>query len=710
MASSSPSLENEIVQWLVELIESEKLTQVIEGVEGVKTIVDSFDQDSYIPSFGIDHLSRRANARAAGIVLGNLGLLEVISVDKSISLTKGEVLRPDVLCFNAETRTFVVFEVKRDKLTERQAVTELAGYEQELRNALPFLGDYDINFVVLSTQWDPLLDHAISNFNTWSSKYCLALQVSADTRPFHVACRLPEAWHLRGGVGLPEEALQTVDVYLDEGGDQDDQETGVPLILVTATNVIARAGDRFGSHGFVMLWRDHSNFGNGKWSWTLCGIDPMAMYSWCNRHGLQIRESKLTEYLNQKVKDDPQQIPNAVFKIAKESFAILRNRYRPEFEGLLSWNEKLTLIRRRAEPVYFEFWGALGDYAREFVSNPGVRERYMPFIDQNEVDWREAVVALPLLGNVCGDNPFPNGLVRCSDAFQAGVKLGLHEGLATIAQNSETENKKLAPLLEWSFLEVLRVAIEMGELYRTANEIDQPPPPLSNSPERRASSTSELSAWAINHLIGNDHPLHQMSFDIGRAGALFFSDWLDPIEQEGFVQTHCQELAKPLRSLLDVVIKEAREFDGGIQPESAVGVLLKRLGIRLDNESGALTSAINSVPDITLLNEFRDDGGESLNEVVPAVLHTVAPLTELMVDWDGLKKSIRAIYESGRHHPAVIVSQNGMIGTGEVDKSLSNLLIPIADPSVEVYFVDTKAVAAIAVKMTWSELKAKFTQ
>lgn len=103
MASSGPSLENEIVQWLVELINSEELPRSIEGVEDIEKIVESFDHESSIPAFGIDHLSRRASARAADIVLGNLGLLEVIAVDKSISLTKGEVLRPDILCFKGRS-------------------------------------------------------------------------------------------------------------------------------------------------------------------------------------------------------------------------------------------------------------------------------------------------------------------------------------------------------------------------------------------------------------------------------------------------------------------------------------------------------------------------------------------------------------------------------------------------------------------------------
>lgn len=60
-------------------------------------------------------------------MLNNLKLLDVVSVDKSISLTTGEALRPDILCFNPESRTLIVFEIKRDKLTERQAVIAPSG-------------------------------------------------------------------------------------------------------------------------------------------------------------------------------------------------------------------------------------------------------------------------------------------------------------------------------------------------------------------------------------------------------------------------------------------------------------------------------------------------------------------------------------------------------------------------------------------------------
>ncbi|BAL27103.1 hypothetical protein [Azoarcus sp. KH32C] len=711
MASSNTSLESEISKWLVDLIEAESLTEAIGESARIDAAVKSFDQRVGIPAFGFDHLSRRANVRAAATVLNNLTLLDIVAVDKSISLTTGEVLRPDILCFNPESRTLVVFEIKRDKLTERQAVTELAGYEQELRNALPFLGDFDVNFVVISTHWDTLLSHAISNFNTWSGKHCLALKVSADSRPFTLTCHVPDAWQLRGGNGLPQEALQTIDVYLYEDGDGDDEEDDeqIPVALITAINIIARSGDRHESHGFVMLWRDHANLGNGQWSLTLCGVDPIAMHAWCRRHGLPTRSSKLTDYLEQHAKDMPSQVPSSIYKIAKDAFPVLRGKYSPMFETACAWDDKMALLRRRASPIYFEFWGVLGDYAREFICHQDVRERYIPYIEHYGLDWTHADVALPLIGNICGDIPFPDGVVRCSDAFETGIKLGLHEALAKISQESANEERNLAALMRWTLLEATRVAIEMAEIYRTVAEVEEPPPPLSSAKSTRASSATSLCTWVMDHLIGEDNPVHQRCFELGRWGALFFSDWLDEREQQAFVHANAEALANPLREMLGPLLNNANPFEMGISRTSALRGFLRRVAITSSAELAVQPSLFNTIPAVDLLSAFRDLGARGLDEAVPAILHTVGEMPDMALDWDGMRESARKIFESGCKWPAVVLSQNGSWGVGEVDVPFRQLLLPVRDPDVEIYFVDQKAVANISVKMTWLELREKLT-
>ncbi|MEE5145467.1 hypothetical protein V2J91_05125 [Pseudomonas alliivorans] len=127
MSTAKNPPEAEVVTWLQALIENEELVGMLQGQEMIAEITGGIRQEGFIPAFEIDYISRRASAEAAQHVLNRLGLLEIISINTSISLTKGEVLRPDILCFNPESRTLIVFEVKRAIDTERQTLTELAG-------------------------------------------------------------------------------------------------------------------------------------------------------------------------------------------------------------------------------------------------------------------------------------------------------------------------------------------------------------------------------------------------------------------------------------------------------------------------------------------------------------------------------------------------------------------------------------------------------
>lgn len=707
MAKNTALSEDEIVTWLVNLIKNKQLLESIGETDQIYATKETFYQPGSIPAFGFDHLSRRASVRAAATVLDNLTFLEIISINESISLTTGEILRPDILCFNSETRTFILFEVKRDKLTERQAVTELAGYEQELRNALPFIGGCEVKFVVVSTQWDQLLDHAVANYNTWSAKHCLALKVMADAPPFLLTCHIPKAWQFRGGAGLPDDALQTIDLYLYEEVDADASD-GVPQQLFTAMEAIARSGDRLGSHGFALLWRDSGDIGGGSWAITLCGLDPIAIHTWCLQVGIATRSSALSDYVRKHAAESSFRVPSAVYRSAEDAFPLMGRRYRPIFENSMSWSQKLETIRHRSMPVYFEFWGALGDFAREFVTHPGVRERYLPFIEQDGFDWHHPEVAVPLLGNICSDVPFPRGVVRCRGALEAGIVFGLYEGLARTADQFDEPQAYLESILSWSFLEVIRLHIEMCEIYRTVREVDEPPPPISSNREKRASSAHRLSIWVLEHLIGDDHPIHQTCFKIGRKAAPYLSDWLDEASRDSFLVEHAGEVVTLLCAGLSDIISHADDFEGCYSASGQFSKFLRRIGINMQAPLPAQVSKIHAVPAGDLLAAFQSFGVDGLDEIIPAVMHTTGQLPSIDIDWDGLQQSARAIFNSGVRWPAVMVSQNGQFGIGELQGIARQTLTPIVDPEKEIYFVDEKAALSSARRMTWVALKAEF--
>ena len=737
---SKPKLppESEVVTWLQRLIENDQLLENIQGQEIITSITDVIGQDFFIPSFGIDYISRRASAEAAGHVLGRLGLLDIISINTSISLTTGEVLRPDILCFNPESKTLVVFEVKRASETERQTVTELAGYEQELRNLLPFLGNFDICFVVVAADWSTLLTHAVGSMNAWSGKQCLALKLGSTESSFALQAYLPEAWHLTGSVRLPPEALPSIDLYLveksvdviddyEDGGAGDGAGGGraegngtderlPPRLVITAMDIIARAGDRAGSHGFMMLWRDVNGHGRGRWCITLCAIDPYSMYAWCKEHGLPQRDSEASLFLDSRKADIAGQAPATIYDLANAAYPILKEQFEPEFDADACWQMKARKYRLRGVPTRFDFWGSLGQHAREFVCNPAVRNRYMPYMSRNQLDWTDPVVAMPLVENLSAGVPFPGGTIKCSDAFLAGRALG---DLALAAFNAAPDKEhaaRIEPMVEWAQLEALRYAIEMKQMYDVTEEIFTPIPMLSNDPSRRLQATEDLANWVRTDLISDRHPFHQACFDLGSRGAMLFR-----LSEEGSIdrsppdQPH--EAALLIRRVLKGAILRMKGSQGQLLQSAGYHDFEKYMAPHLaycldeqgDVDGVRLDAVLDEIPDIELLIAFPGTLVKGIDSIVPVVLHTVSPAFPVTVDWEWLKSGVRALFESGDHRPAVIFNQDGTVGTGRI-LGIGKFLSPIKDPDVEVYLLDETSARNIAMKMTWEEVESFYAK
>lgn len=737
---SKPKLppESEVVTWLQRLIENDQLLENIQGQEIITSITDVIGQDFFIPSFGIDYISRRASAEAAGHVLGRLGLLDIISINTSISLTTGEVLRPDILCFNPESKTFVVFEVKRASETERQTVTELAGYEQELRNLLPFLGNFDICFVVVAADWSTLLTHAVGSMNAWSGKQCLALKLGSTESSFALQAYLPEAWHLTGSVRLPPEALPSIDLYLveksvdaiddyEDGGADDGAGGGraegngtderlPPRLVITAMDIIARAGDRAGSHGFMMLWRDVNGHGRGRWCITLCAIDPYSMYAWCEEHGLPQRDSEASLFLDSRKADIAGQAPATIYDLANAAYPILKEQFEPEFDADACWQMKARKYRLRGVPTRFDFWGSLGQHAREFVCNPAVRNRYMPYMSRNQLDWTDPVVAMPLVENLSAGVPFPGGTIKCSDAFLAGRALG---DLALAAFNAAPDKEhaaRIEPMVEWAQLEALRYAIEMKQMYDVTEEIVTPIPMLSNDPSRRLQATEDLASWVRADLISDRHPFHQACFDLGLREAMLFR-----LSEEGsldrFPPDQPHEAALLIRSILKGAIPRMKGSQGQLLQSAGYRDFEEYLAPHLascldeqgDVDGARLDAMLDEIPDLELLRAFPGTLVKGIDSIVPVVLHTVSPAFPVTIDWEWLKSGVRALFESGDHRPAVIFNQDGTVGTGRM-MGIGKFLSPITDPDVEVYLLDETSARNIAMKMTWEEVEGFYAK
>jgi hypothetical protein len=166
--------EEQLRKLMVRAIKSDQLSSLIRDTAQIEMLSER-DSDVQFPQFDIDRLTRQYSIQAAAKVLESLQLITFLTSDSNVSIVSGEVLRPDLACINQEQQSVVLFELKKTGQTGRQALTELLAYEQEIKNILPLLSNYDFNLVLVSPEWTPLMDHAVSSAIAWSNRKILCL-------------------------------------------------------------------------------------------------------------------------------------------------------------------------------------------------------------------------------------------------------------------------------------------------------------------------------------------------------------------------------------------------------------------------------------------------------------------------------------------------------------------------------------------------------
>lgn len=124
--------------------------------------ISCIPKDDSTNMFGltIDNILKRKYAEYTSDIIKALKSdLDIVSDIKNINMSNGH-LYPDILTFGSDQR-FYLFELKVGEKTERETVTELMAYRQEIRNHLPLLGKNEICFIIISEDYSVLLRHAV---------------------------------------------------------------------------------------------------------------------------------------------------------------------------------------------------------------------------------------------------------------------------------------------------------------------------------------------------------------------------------------------------------------------------------------------------------------------------------------------------------------------------------------------------------------------
>lgn len=465
----SKVLEKEIQKWLEN--NYGKLSNIIKNSEVISNIEN---EEEGIPYYSLDFLIEKKILKSAKYVFDNLYLVDLVVADKNISIQKGEQLYPDLLLFNPETNTFIIVEIKRSILAEREAITELLAYEHELQNLFPFMSKLEVCFVLIAADFKPLLEHSIYSLALWQNRKILPLKIdgleSNNWDDWNLSIHIPDSWSLLSLGNFISHQISTVNFVLY---DKDAYNHNINIkekednieILYRGLELIIKEGEKHNSNGFVLLSRlTHSPLAN--WNITIGVINP---YSFLE---LLEYESKIKDYLKDNYDIFSLQT-KCTTDLVVNAKKYLKVFYNPEFETFSTWETCRRELENISMPIKIDFFGEIDNIINDFVLNEKVRKYYYPELNQNNIDWKVPLVGLNLLDNLFADNIFYDGVFNYFSIYKFGKIIGkIYNSLLNIKANKELlKNENFRGKYAWIELEFIKSYREVGQRYMATDDI-----------------------------------------------------------------------------------------------------------------------------------------------------------------------------------------------------------------------------------------------
>ncbi|MBO1047481.1 MAG: hypothetical protein HEQ10_06895 [Dolichospermum sp. DEX182a] len=102
-------------------------------------------------------------------------------------------------------------------------------------------------------------------------------------------------------------------------------------------------------------------------------------------------------------------------------------------------------MRHRALPLHIELWGTLGDFVREFISHPGVKQNILSGVANRIISCEDPFIGIPILDTISGINQLDSRGFTCKILFDLGVSLATLSTLYNTAIHNQDGKLKNLP-------------------------------------------------------------------------------------------------------------------------------------------------------------------------------------------------------------------------------------------------------------------------
>lgn len=713
--------EQLVQDWLESVIAEDRLSDVIVGADKIRKSLAWSESPEFKPPFPIDYLTRLGNLRAAEHVLGELHTLDLVSKNnRSISREKGERLFVDLLYCARETSRFVLFEIKNQDGSAREAVTEIMAYEHEALNHTPFSSANDVMMVIVSRDFSTLLDHAVTGLNSWSRRRVLCLRFDDSEAEPRLIVHIPIAWSAIGQKGLTADGIVTATLSFTPVSNLDEDD--IYAVCSTAANLMVREAERSGGSGFAMVAYNHLYPGMADSPYLILAgvVNPFSFLERAQSEGfLKNSRSPISDYILEDgrtrelsacwswLSNDGGAAVQYLEGYGSSEWALAQGW--EDIRNIERWCYPGVTLDRHIMPVSVDFWGVLGDYARDAVRHVDRMRNFMSSCARPGMDWRHPILGVLLLDEIASTPPLINGQWTFSALFRLGLLLGRFGSLSAQIADAEPEQKRLLQASSfWAEVDMAGMLQEVALRYSSAEDIDEPPPTISvrrcKTGAEAFASVSDFADWILRAFIGEDEQLMRSAFSTGWQTHAIFDLQFDAKQDD-------PQIAR----LRDLAVVRARDWlkwsvvaatGSGRDAEAAITAIVASFGdqVPLSEGKDAALAAIDALPPAIIIDKLLTEIPKIVDSWQPQLAHTLTPMASVSHDWEWLEQQIAAARKRGEKHPCISIGAGGEI----VVSSLPPMpWIPVVDDAIkQVLVTHNSSGSEIILVASWEDLRA----
>jgi len=702
---------------LITVILQETFLDFISERESLNEATRINDDKNTSPYFLIDSLLKKRYSESAKRVLSVLDDCEVISSKsiENISLNKKERLFPDLILFNRSSAQIILIENKTSGQTEREAITELMGYAHEIRNHLPFISNYDISYILISTSFNALLDHSVSAQILATDINFLCLKpIVKDQEILSLAVHIPSSWSNIGESELPENALMSYSLLLSEKEEVDIKSFDVKSKVRIAADLILHNATNFRSSGFYIIWSNefkdiYSSFEIGI---SIYILNPFAFLSYAVSNNFPLNtESPLAKYLKDYIQDNGTSVyPSSLFRICDQAEEFLSQYFELEWDRNTDWlidcNDKHYALQRNV--LQWDSWGAIGNYVRYLFLHPSNETSNMfTSNEQHTGTYLNPFIGLQVINRISGNTLFKNGIFSHKDISKFGVQIGDYLYACQLAVEKKSKPKIMNANLFWSALFLVQSLKEIEQRINDGVSFTFPKTGFPVTPmgeeiqdNYRAVITDFILWFQREFILKDQNPILSYIFQLSISYCWYF----DFSYRSGLEAKQIIEIEKEIAILIKQKVLEITHDRVKRKKENSALIAYINTNYYAENfdniSPNEYSKYLEGVPDSFYAEGFQTVFLTLLDMIKPTLIHSLRdyPISE-SIDWLALKKTAIEFFHNGERKIAIILAVNGTIGIGIVD-------IPIlqVNNEDEILVLNEKSGSAIGRKAKWTEI------